>query len=316
MLLLSYVFPAMMSLPRIPALSAAGSRPAWWTTIEALFDLTKPKPGFMSVLTAMLAYGAARPAAGAGSALITFAGISLAAAGSLAFNQWWEHQQDAQMDRTRNRPLPRGLVTPGVALAWSLGLAASGVGLLAGWVNLASAGIAAAIILIYDGAYTPMKRRTRWATEVGAVSGALLPLLGSAAAGDPWAAPGLALAAVLLVWQMPHFYAIGWRYRADYRRAGFKLLPVVDPTGTKTAGWSLFYAALLLPVSLAPWALGWLGAIYGVTAAVTGVGFLACAGRFMSPADRDPAARRLFYASIIYLPILLGALALDRLVGP
>jgi protoheme IX farnesyltransferase len=297
-----------------PPLSAPQARPASPATLIALVALTKPQLAFMTVLTAMVAYGTARPAAG--SALATLLGTTLAAAGALSLNQWWERRADAQMQRTRGRPLPQAQVTPAVALAWSLALSFAGVAVLAALVNLTAAAIAALTILIYGLVYTPLKRRTRWATELGAVSGALPPLLGNAAAGDLWAAPGAALAALLLCWQMPHFFAIGWRHRVDYRAAGFKLLPTVDSTGKQTAGWSLFYAALLLPVSLAPWVLGHLGALYGVTAALAGCAFLWRAGQFVAaPGDRDAAARRLFFASILYLPLVLGALALDRLVA-
>lgn len=270
----------------------------------------------MSVATAMVAFGTARPAAGAGLALLTLAGTSLAAAGALSLNQWWERRADARMRRTRGRPLPQGRIPAGIALGWSVALSIGGVGLLAAQVNLAAAAVAALTIGLYGLVYTPLKRHTRWATEIGAVSGALPALLGNAAATDLWAAPGTALAAVLLLWQLPHFFAIGWRHRTDYRAAGFKLLPGVDPTGRQTAGWSLFYATLLVPVSLAPWALGQLGACYGVPVMLADGLFLHLAWRFArATPDRDTAARRLFLASIIYLPIVLGALVLDRFVA-
>jgi heme o synthase len=305
---------AVTTLPLAPPLSSAPVRVVWSTTIGALIALTKPQLAFMSVLTAMVAYGTAHPAAE--STLATLIGTTLSAAGALSLNQWWERRADAQMRRTRNRPLPQGHIAPAVALAWSIALAAAGVGLLMMRVNVPAAGIAALTIFLYGFVYTPLKRRTRWATELGAVSGALPPLLGNAAAGDLWAAPGVALAAVLLCWQMPHFFAIGWRHRADYRTAGFRVLPAVDVAGKTTARWSLFYAAVLLPVSVTPWALGALGAIYGVTATVAGALFFGYAWQFATASgDRDAAARRLFLASIIYLPILLGALTLDRLIA-
>ncbi len=276
--------------------------------------LTKPQLAAMSVLTALVAYGAARPEPG--TALATFIGTTLAAAGALSLNQWWERHADAIMRRTCGRPLPQAQIPADAALGWSLALSAAGLGVLAELVNLPAAVIAALTISIYGVVYTPLKRRTRWATEIGAISGALPPLLGNAAAGDLWAAPGVALAALLLCWQMPHFFAIGWRHRADYRAAGFRLLPAVDLSGTRTAAWSLGYAILLLPVSLAPWALGHLGAIYGVTAAVAGALFVGSAWRFLrDAAQRDLAARRLFFASIIYLPVVIAALAVDRLVA-
>jgi protoheme IX farnesyltransferase len=127
-------------------------------------------------------------------------------------------------------------------------------------------------------------------------------------------APGAALAAILFFWQLPHFFAIGWRHRADYRAAGFRLLPAVDPTGRQTAAWSLAYSALLVPVSLAPWALGYFGAFYGVPVALADVIFFGYACRFAQAAGhRGDAARQLFLASIAYLPLVLGALLADRI---
>jgi protoheme IX farnesyltransferase len=302
-----------MSFSIAPPLAADYVRSARPATLRALIALTKPQLAFMSVLTAMVAYGAARPAAG--FALATLVGTTLAAAGALSLNQWWERRADALMLRTQGRPLPQGLVTPDAALGWSTALSILGIGLLAMAVNVPAAVIAALTILLYGLVYTPLKRRTRWATELGAISGALPPLLGNAAAGDLWAAPGTALAALLLCWQMPHFFAIGWRHRADYRAAGFKLLPVIDATGQKTAAWTLFYAVLLVPVSLAPWVLGHLGTIYGLTATVAGGIFLVCAWQFKTASgNRDACARRLFFASIVYLPVVIIALAIDRLV--
>lgn len=304
----------MTTLPLAPPLAPISARHDFAATLGALIALTKPQLAIMSVLTAMVAYAAAQPVAG--SAVATLIGTTLAAAGALSLNQWWERHADAQMRRTRGRPLPQARITPAVAVTWSLALSCGGVGLLAGLVNFSAASVAALTILLYGVVYTPLKRRTRWATELGAVSGALPPLLGNAAAGDLWAAPGVALAALLLFWQMPHFFAIGWRHRADYRLAGFKLLPTVDGSGRATANWSLLYAALLVPVSLAPWALGHLGAIYGVPAACAGAGFFWCAWRFaVATGSREVAARRLFLASIIYLPLVLCALALDRLAA-
>lgn len=280
--------------------------------MSALVTLTKPQLAFMTVLTAMVAFGTARPAAG--FALATLAGTAFAAAGALALNQWWERKADTLMRRTRGRPLPQALVTPRGALVWSVSLATAGVGVLAVWVNVPAAAIAALTILVYGLIYTPLKRRTRWATEIGAVSGALPPLLGNAAAGDVWAPAGVVLAAVLFCWQMPHFFAIGWRHRVDYRAAGFRLLPAVDPTGRRTAEWALFYAALLVPVSVVPWALGYLGALYGWPALLAGLAFLWLAWRFAAAGGtRDCEARRLFLASILYLPVVLGALLLESL---
>lgn len=301
----------MTTLPIVPSLPAAPTRADWSATLTALFALTKPQLAFMSVLTAMVAYATAQPPAG--TALVTLVGTALAAAGALSLNQWWERAADAQMRRTRGRPLPCARLQPWVALSWSLALSISGIGLLAAQVNLPAAAAAALTIVLYGVVYTPLKMRTRWATEIGAISGALPPLLGNAAAGDLLSAPGAALAAILFFWQLPHFFAIGWRYRADYRAAGFRLLPAVDATGNRTALWSLAYSALLVPVSLAPWALGYLGAFYGASVALAGVIFFGYACRFAQAAgQRDDAARQLFMASIVYLPLVLGALIADH----
>jgi protoheme IX farnesyltransferase len=278
-----------------------------------LIALTKPRLAFFSVLSAMAAYGAAEAGTDACHALATLSGTTLAAAGALSLNQWWERDLDRLMHRTCGRPLPRAAIPARVALVWSLALGVSGIGVLAIWINFTAAAVAAATILLYGLVYTPLKRRTRWATEVGAIAGALPPLIGGAAAASLDAPTAWILFAVLLCWQMPHFFAIGWMHRDEYRIAGFPLLPAIDPTGRRTAAWSLAYALLLLPVSLAPWALQVTGALYGVSALVAGSGFVWRAVQFArANADRDIAARRLFLASILYLPIVMAALLLDR----
>ncbi len=279
----------------------------------ALVALTKPRLAFFSVLTAMTAYGTGTRATFTAHALLTLLGTTLAAAGALSLNQWWERRTDALMRRTRQRPLPLGQLSPFFALSWSLSLSAAGVVLLATFINLSSAAFAAATILIYGLVYTPLKRRTRWATEIGSISGALPPLLGAAAADNLSSPHAWILTAVLLLWQMPHFFAIGWMHRADYRAAGFPLLPATDSTGRRTALWSFGYTVALLVVSVSAWSLEDVGAVYGGTALVAGGWLLARAGRFLfSPHSRDPAARRLFAATILYLPVVLVALLIDR----
>lgn len=280
------------------------------TQAAAVFALAKPRLAAMSVLSTMAAYATARPTAG--PAFATLIGTTLAAAGALSLNQWWERQADASMQRTRGRPLPRGILSPAAALGWSVVFSASGLATLAWRVNFAAAFVAAATILLYGVVYTPLKRRTRWATEIGALSGALPALLGNAAAGDLGSRPGVALAAILLFWQMPHFFAIGWRHRADYRAAGFRLLPAIDPSGTRTAAWSFGYIVLLVVVSLAPWAAGWLGHAYAAITLAANACFLRCGWRFLAGSDRDVAARRLFAASIFYLPLVMAGLIVEQ----
>lgn len=264
----------------------------------------------MSVLTTMTAYATARPISG--PTLATLIGTTLAAAGALSLNQWWERQADARMERTRGRPLPQGNLSPSAALRWSVAFTVSGVAVLAWQVNLAAAAAATATILLYGVVYTPLKRRTRWATEIGAISGALPALLGNAAAGDLGSRPGLALTAILLFWQMPHFFAIGWRHRLDYRAAGFPLLPAVDVSGARTAAWSFAYIVLLVVVSLAPWAMGWLGGIYGAITLCANAWFLRCGWQFLVGSDRDRTARRLFMASLFYLPLVMAGLMIEQ----
>ena len=281
---------------------------------KALFLLTKPRLASFSILSGMAGYAVAGPGRGWLHAGVAFTGIALSAGGALSLNQWWERKTDALMRRTAERPLPRGEVGAPVALAWSAALGGAGVGVLLVGASPAAAGLAAATIGIYGLVYTPLKRRTRWATEIGSVSGALPPLLGAAAAGDAWAAPAWVLATVVLFWQMPHFFAVGWMYREDYRAAGFPLLPAVDADGARTAAWSLAHSSLLCAASLAAWGLGWTGPIFGVAAAVGGAAMLRASWRFLRNAEgRDREGRRLFFTTIAYLPPVMAALVLDRL---
>ncbi len=286
------------------------------SVVRALVALAKPRLAAISVLTTLVAYATARPGLRAAELLPLLAGTAAAAAGALSLNQWWERAADARMRRTRGRPLPAGELAPAPALAFSLVCSAAGIAVLALGLNSATALLGAATIVLYGFVYTPLKRRSRWATEIGAVSGALPALMGNAAADDLFAPAGIALTVVLWFWQMPHFFALGWRHRADYRAAGFPLLPAIDDTGARTAAACTVYAAALWIVSLAPWARGELGTVYGIAAAVSGGFYFFRAWRFLRrPAEREPAAARLFGASLLYLPVMLLALVIDRIVA-
>lgn len=291
-----------------PVLLLAGT---WRARAAAVFALTKPRLAAMSVLTTLAAYATAPVRAGQ-SAAWTLVGTTLAAAGALSLNQWWERRTDALMERTRNRPLPQASISPGAALAWSLGFSLVGCVALALFVNLAAASLALATILLYGVVYTPLKRRSRWATEIGSVSGALPALLGNAAAGDLFAPAGLTIMGLLLLWQMPHFFAIGWLHRVDYRAAGFPLLPAIDLSGRRTAAWSLAYTTVLVLLSLVPCALGWFGVLYAVAAVLAGSAFLFRAVLFLTATDRDRAARRLFLGSLVYLLVMIAALLAEK----
>lgn len=238
-------------------------------------------------------------------------GTALAAAGAAALNQWWEWRLDALMHRTKARPIPGGrmLARDGVAVGSTLSVA--GVCYLAFATNFLAAIIAAATIAIYIFAYTPLKRVTTTNTLVGAIPGALPPLIGWAAARGDLALPAWSLFAILFCWQMPHFYAIAWMYREDYARAGFQMLSTRDERGARSARQSVLFAVLLLIASGSPAFLGVTSKASLIFAAVFGVAFIALAVRFYIRKDTIEA-RRLFIASVLYLPALLAVLVATK----
>ena len=238
-------------------------------------------------------------------------GTALAAGGAAALNQWWEHKYDALMVRTRARPIPGGRMTVREGLTVGVLLGSAGVVYLAIIVNLISAMLAAATIAIYLFAYTPLKRITVANTLVGAVPGALPPLIGWAAARNDLVLPAWTLFAILFFWQLPHFFAIGWIYREDYLRGGFVMLSGEDLAGARTGRQSVLFPLLLLVASLTPVWLGIARLVYLPIALSLGAIFLLLAFRFQI--QRTPSsARQLFFGSIIYLPLLLGALVLVK----
>lgn len=241
----------------------------------------------------------------------TLLGTVLVAAGSAALNQFIERGLDARMHRTRERPLPAGRMSPEAALGIGFVICVVGLLELALAVNLLSAMLAAVTLAIYLFVYTPLKRRTTLNTLVGAIPGALPPMLGWTAATGKLDAGAWALFGTLFCWQLPHFLAIAWRHREDYARGGFVMLPIVDPDGRRTGWQAVNYALLLLLVSLTPTLLGLATQPYFFAAFTLGAGLLAFAVRLLL--DRsDGRAKQLFFASIIYLPLLLAALALCK----
>lgn len=241
----------------------------------------------------------------------TMFGTLLVAAGAAALNQLIERGLDARMVRTRERPLPAGRMSAETALGIGFLCAMIGLVELAWAVNLLSAVLAAITLVVYLFVYTPLKRRTTLNTLVGAVPGALPPMLGWAAATNTLDAGAWALFGILFCWQLPHFLAIAWLNREDYARGGFVMLPATDPDGIRTGWQAVNYAMLLLPVSMTPTLLGLATPTYFFAALVLGAGLLAFAGRLL--AERSTGrARQLFLASIIYLPLLLAALALCK----
>ncbi len=238
-------------------------------------------------------------------------GTALAAGGAAALNQWWEHKHDAIMLRTQTRPIPSGRMLPREGLLVGALLGIGGVIYLAIAVNFISAILAALTIVIYLFAYTPLKRISTANTLVGAIPGAIPPLIGWAAARNDLALPAWTLFGILFFWQLPHFFAIGWMYREDYVRAGFVMLSGRDLEGGRTGRQSIFFTTLLLGASLTPVWFGIASLVYLPIAISLGGLFLALACRFQVRRSL-PTARQLFFGSIVYLPLLLGALVLTK----
>jgi protoheme IX farnesyltransferase len=275
-------------------------------------SLTKPRLNLLVVATSAAGYylgASGTPAVGPMGQAV--AGTALVAAGAAVLNQLAERDTDAKMRRTRTRALPDGRVRPADARVFGLVLSTGGLALLAAHSYLAFA-LALTTLSIYLAVYTPLKRRTPMSTLVGAVPGALPPLIGWAASHGTISAGGLALFAIVFLWQMPHFMAIAWMYRADYGQAGFPMLPVIDPSGRRAGRQAVIYAAALLVASVAPAFTGVSGGGYLVTAIVLGAALLVLAIRFATTRS-DHSARQLFLGSIIYLPILWIVMIANRL---
>jgi protoheme IX farnesyltransferase len=274
--------------------------------------LTKPRLNFLVVLTSAAGYYLG---SNTDPALVPMAqavaGTALVAGGAAVLNQLYERDTDRLMRRTRMRPLPDGRVAPHDAALFGAVLSAAGIGLLAFATNPLAALLALATLVIYVAVYTPLKRRSAIATLIGAVPGALPPLIGWTASRGAISTGGLVLFAIVFLWQIPHFMAIAWLYRDDYRRAGFPMLPVIEPDGRRTGQQALIYAAALLPVSLVPSLIGLSGSGYFWIALALGAVMLWLSARFASMRS-DGSARALFYATITYLPLIWAAMILDH----
>jgi protoheme IX farnesyltransferase len=280
------------------------------------FELTKPRITFMVTLTCLVGFVMASPGGIAPLPLLAaIAGTALVAAGSAVFNMLMEMRTDALMRRTRERPLPAGRLRPVQALAFGTLLTVAGLLTLAFGAGRLAAAVAFVTWCSYLLVYTPLKTRTSLATLVGAVPGALPPVIGWAAARNALEPGAFILFAILFLWQIPHFLAIAWIFQEDYERGGLPMLPVVDPAGRMTGRQALANTIALLVVSLAPTAAGLAGPLYALGAALLGTAYTIAAAR--AAARRDLAsARRLFFVSILYLPILSALMILDRTGGP
>lgn len=288
--------------------------PAGRATWRQYFELTKPRLSLLSVITALVGYLVALPYFEWARTLWFLAGTALCAGGVAALNQWMESELDARMKRTAGRPIPSGAVQPGSAFIVGWIMCMAGLGMLFKQVNGLSSFLALATIVAYLAIYTPAKRWSRWNTEIGAISGALPPMIGWAAAGRSNDPLGWSLFAILYTWQMPHFFALAWTYRKDYAAAGMKMISTIDPDGFRTARRAFVWTVLLVAASLLPTLLGYCSWYYFAFAAALGLWILKSAVIFLlKPERRETEARRLFFISIGYLPLLLGLLVGDRM---
>lgn len=293
---------------------AAGAGEASRLRFSDFFTLAKARLNSLVVVTAAAGYYLS---AGSRFDFVTFLhlviGTAFVAGGAAAFNQTYERDTDAMMRRTRLRPLPDGRIQPAESLLFASVLAAAGTIELALWTTWLATGLAVLTLVFYAAVYTPMKRRTSLATLVGAIPGALPPMIGWAAGQQALPLEAWALFSILFLWQMPHFLALAWMYREDFARAGFPLLPVIEPDGRSTGRQTIMYAAALVPVSLIPCVSGLAGGLYFGVALLLGGGLVALAVRF-ALTRTSLSARRLFFGSIAYLPLLLGMMIVSHML--
>ena len=292
--------------------TAAIAAPAAASRAADFLALTKPRLNSLVVVSAGVGYYLGGGSAASPAALVhTLVGSALVAGAAAAFNQAAERDIDAAMERTRRRPVAAGRVTPIEARLFALALALLGLLELALGTNLTAAAVALATLVGYAVVYTPLKRRTPWATLVGAVPGALPPVIGWTAARGAATPEAWVLFGIVVLWQMPHVHALSWLYRDDFRRAGLPFLAVLDETGRQPSAQGLLCAAALLPMSLAAGLVGLGGPLYLAAAALFGLAFIAAAVRFALHRSAS-RARALFLGSLAYLPLLWGLLVVER----
>jgi protoheme IX farnesyltransferase len=281
--------------------------------VAVLCDLVKARLTFLVLLTTLVGfYVGVRGATDYWLMLHTVLGTALVACGAAALNQLWEREHDAHMRRTADRPLPSGRMQPETVLVFGGFCSMAGLIYLAFAVNLLTSLIGAVTLASYVFIYTPLKRVTWLNTAVGAIPGALPPLMGWTAVRNELTGESWALFAILFFWQIPHFLAIAWMYREEYAQAGFVMLPAVDPDGSRTGRQAVSHTMGLLTVSLTPYLFRLAGPLYLLGALVFGAAFLVAAVLFSRQMTR-PRARQLFFISILYLPLLLGLMVFDKL---
>ena len=278
----------------------------------AYLELTKPRVTLMVALTALVSFYLASASVDLVLLFHTIVGTTLLAAGCAVSNQYLEREVDGRMQRTRSRPLPSGRITSGRALIFGVVLTLGGALYLGAAANLLTGGLGLASAALYLFGYTPFKKKSPFCTTIGAFPGATPVLLGWAGARGTLDPEAWILFAVLFLWQYPHFLAIAWVYREDYRRGGFRMLPQVDPGGRNTARQILIFILLLVPVSLLPAQVGLSSSLYAAGAVVLG-GILLWSGLRVIRTRSRAAAHTLLKTSVVYLPLLMVLMALDRL---
>lgn len=307
---MSSAAPADNTANEPPEVAEAASAPtgSFWV---ALFELGKLRLTTMVMVTTGIAFLIPASLSFRGTTLFaTMIGTGLLSAAASALNQVWEVRWDRLMNRTRNRPFPAQRLGKPFCLAYAAVTAIAGAALLTTMANPLAAALAFASLVIYVFLYTPMKRLTTLNTVVGAIPGALPVLVGWAAATGKIDPPSIGLFGILFVWQIPHFLAIAWMHKEDYARAGFRMLPVTDASGDRTCRMIIFYSAALILVSLTPVLVGIAGFLYLLGALILGFFFFAVSMRFTRIRTME-AAKDLFVASLIYLPILFALLVID-----
>ncbi|HWV56986.1 MAG TPA: heme o synthase [Longimicrobiales bacterium] len=302
--------------PGLPTVESAGARAIRRTVLKDLYQLTKPGITRLVVLTTAVGFYVASPQGALDIVLLlhTLLGTALVASAAGALNHHAERDADALMSRTSDRPIPAGRIPASAAVWFGYGLCVMGLVYLFAFVDLVTCSLVAASFASYVYLYTPLKRMTSASTIVGTIPGGLPIVAGWTAAGGPLDLRAATLFAIMALWQIPHFLALAWIYREDYRRAGMVMLSVVDFDGRQTAGQVVNYAIGLLGVSLLPTVLGMTGSIYFAGALILGAAFLSLGVALMRDRN-DQRARTLFFGSVLYLPLLLVLMAVDKVGG-
>ena len=283
--------------------------------MRSYLELTKPRITWLILMSTGIGYFFGLPSHALADLNVlllihTIVGTALIASGTAALNQWYERDADEKMHRTADRPLPSGRLDATRALWFAIALSLAGFLELFFGANPLAAWIGAFTLASYLFLYTPLKRRTWWSTTIGAIPGAMPPMIGYAAAAGAITSESWVLAAILFLWQFPHFYSIAWMYKDDYARAGIRMLPVVEPDGESTARQMVLFSILLIPISLAPKFFAMAGNVYMVGALALGMLMLWASYRVAHDRSRQ-RARQVLLASVVYLPLLYGLLVLD-----